>query len=261
MKAIIALTVLLTASIATAAEPTRRVTVNGQDWDIDVVSGTYAQHADTLTKQPWFGHKTLAREFLIAYMGFETGVPVAYYGGRYFPNLGGNHSNYFTFYDVVSEKGNLVGASYYAVNVPGDGCVLDGPEWHEYYTCQLGARELPERECNGEISPGEVCHFAVATPANQPFGILPVSGSYAASNRFDIVVTGITASIDHITSVYDGQNISDVLAGCWVQKTDTSISCNDISWADLGPGQHTFEVYLDLSNGEQHYESVTWTVY
>jgi hypothetical protein len=260
MKAIIALTVLLTASIATAAEPTRRVTVNGQDWDIDVVSGTYAQHADTLTKQPWFGHKTLAREFLIAYMGFETGVPVAYYGGRYFPNLGGNHSNYFTFYDVVSEKGNLVGASYYAVNVPGDGCVLDGPEWHEYYTCQLGARELPESECNGDVSPGEVCHFAVATPANQPFGILPVSGSYPGGDTMDFVLTGATVKVDHINVIYNGRNVNYYFDACWKRSGET-IRCDGVDWSAYGYGQHTIEVYMDLSNGEQHYEAVQWTVY
>jgi hypothetical protein len=67
MKAIIALTVLLTASIATAAEAQGRytVTVDGQAWDISMVRGTYEQHKELLSQQPWFGHETLALDFLI----------------------------------------------------------------------------------------------------------------------------------------------------------------------------------------------------
>jgi hypothetical protein len=107
---------------------------------------------------------------------------------------------------------------------------------------------------------GSAYVFAGADTPEQ-FSVLPASGNYAENGRFDIVVTGITASIDHINTFYDGQNINDVLAGCWKSKTPTSVSCGPISWSDLGLGQHTLEVYLDLNNGEQHYESVTWTVY
>jgi hypothetical protein len=79
---------------------------------------------------------------------------------------------------------------------------------------------------------GSAYVFAGADTPEQ-FSVLPASGNYAENGRFDIVVTGITASIDHINTFYDGQNINDVLAGCWKKKTETSISCDGISWGEL----------------------------
>ena len=255
MKNIIALATLLAVSTATMAEPTR-VTVNGTDWDVDVIKGTYAEHATTLTAQPWFGHKTLAKKFLIEFMGFDPTIPT--YGADGYRNHGGNRSTYFTFYDVVSGKGNLISGSYFAANVPGGGCVLSGhSDRRNPERCALSAIETQKKYCDGSAG---VCYFAVATLANPSFDVMPASGRYSQRDSFDVVVTGVTASIDHVTSIYDGNDISHLLNPCW-KKSGTSIICNGAKWSDQNIGQHTFEIYLDLSNGEQHYKSVTWDVY
>jgi hypothetical protein len=272
MKAIIALTALLTASIATA----ERVTVDGKDYDISFVKGTYDEHKELLASQPWFGHKSLALEFMAETYGmkFDGTRRDAIIDAT--QNHGGNKSAYFAYLDEVMPDGRTVQAGYAGMVSDSGGCSVGGPDdnsqgWPCSYWPVPGAGPTGagpggyDTMCyEYDSSYTTACHFAVATPAAatpEPFSVLPQSGNYAASGSFDIVVTGITASIDHITSIYDGNNINDVLAGCWVQKTDTSISCNGIGWGGLGLGQHTFEVYLDLSNGEQHYESVTWTVY
>jgi hypothetical protein len=274
MKVIIALTVLIIASIATAAEPTRRVTVNGQDWDIEVVSGSNAQHAAILSQQPWFGHKTLARDFLIAYMGLEEGVPKDYV----FPpdnNVYGKRSTYFTFYDVLSEDGNLVGANYYLVyrpdylvdrpDLPISGCILDAHERQGYYTCQLESRVISEYDCEGlEV----FCYFAVATPvAGQPLAILPATGEYdGGGGTFDLVINVNEPDIYPVRStlLFDGTDVNQVLASCWVKaptSTGMSYTCAGVQWSAVGPGTHTFQVELEMTDGSFLTNDVTWTVY
>ncbi len=53
---------------------------------------------------------------------------------------------------------------------------------------------------------GYPCVWAVATPANQPFGILPVSGSYPGTDKMDFVLTGATVRVDHINVIYNGRS-------------------------------------------------------
>jgi hypothetical protein len=266
MKAIIALTALLTAATVAEAQYNQTiVTVGGQDWEISTVRGTYEQNKELLTKQPWFGHKSLARDFMMATYGLKFDG-LRRNGPYYFPNTGGNVSWHFAYLDTVMPDGRIVPAGKAGMVSDNDGCNIGGP-LSEGYQCSYwphlgaGTPDGYDTACiRYDDSPYDRCYWAVATLVNQPFGILPVSGSYPGTDKMDFVVTGVAAKVDHINVIYNGRNVDYYFDPCWKRSGET-LRCDGVDWSAYGYGQHTIEVYLDLSNGTQHYEAVQWTVY
>ncbi len=101
------------------------MTIDGQAWDITTVSGTYEVHKELLSEQPWFGHKTLAVEFMAATYGMTfDGLPR--YGLNGYPNYYGNKGVYFAYVDEVRSDGRTVSAGDAYINSSTEGCSIDG---------------------------------------------------------------------------------------------------------------------------------------
>jgi hypothetical protein len=168
MKAIIALTALLTASIATA----ERITIDGLAYDISTVVGTYDDHKELLASQPWFGHQDLAREFLIETYSIPKEPGVRRDGIPNFPNTGGNISWRFAYLDKVMADGRTVPGGSASMVLDYGECSLDG---HHGNTCSYGplpgagTRAGYNTSCYSDAESNSPCYWAVATPASQPF--------------------------------------------------------------------------------------------
>lgn len=244
----LALALLLTTTL-TNAEP---VTVRGIDYDISTVKGTYLEHRALLEKQPWFGHRQLAKHFVIEHMGYSPTIPVG--SVEKAVNTGGNDSAYFVYFDHAAEATAVV-----AVNTSGELCILDGLNDYSRVpqSCNINlarAIKATGSRCTGY----DVCHWAVATKIER-FNVLPPSGTYYQEDNFNLVITGVVAPVDHITTIYNGYNISYLLNSCW-KKVGTTVRCDNIAWSAFNQGQHTLEFYLDLNNGEQHYKANVYSV-
>ena len=261
MKAIIVLTALLIA-VTSTAEPIR-VTVDGKQWDIGMKRGSYAKHAATLAKQPWFGHKTLARKFLIAHQGYnrDTAVHPKY------PNFGGNRSLWFAYYDVnfkdLLSYHEMAAAVYQSEN--NYECILDdlNRPYNEIdpASCRLfGNTVIDPWHCDDEDQ--MYCYWAVATPVRvADFSITPATGRYSRSGTMDIVFNGLDGERINTLVTYDGIDITEIIEGCLQRVDDRTLACKNVSWSSFENGQHTVFVHIDLDTGEQVSDLVTWTVY
>jgi hypothetical protein len=255
MKMAIALISLITTAATAIAAPTR-VTVDGQDWVVDTISGTYAEHAELLSTQPWFGHRALARKFLIAAKGYRVDAPPTNYWWGDFPNVGSNVSPYFVYFDTRNTEGEMVAMGVSRSETTGDiSCIL----WEN---CDVSPRDLTGVGADGVVQcggPFEPCVWAIATPPTD-FHVLPADGNYSLDGTFDFVLVNVSSAIIGGSIILDGTDITTTFDGCWTAPSPTSFACNGIDWAAVGSGTHTMETYLDLANGEQVSQIVTWTV-
>jgi hypothetical protein len=104
-----------------------------------------------------------------------------------------------------------------------------------------------------------------------PLLISPPSGIYALTQQMDAVAffnlpEGVTPTGASV--LLDGVDASTNLAPCFLSAPGTvsedeggqTVRCPDLSAAQIGPGTHTLEVILNLSDGSSIQQSVTWLI-
>ena len=123
---------------------------------------------------------------------------------------------------------------------------------------RFASRQHPERD----FQPQLVVDFSLP-----PLVISPPSGLYALTQVSDIVVfLNLPAMPTGATVLIDGADVSTDFAACLLSVPGTVVEggqtfrCPSRSATDLGPGPHTFEVTVTLSDGSSVQEAVTWVV-
>src|SRR5262249_1073100 len=119
-----------------------------------------------------------------------------------------------------------------------------------------------------DLEPFAVVEAGQAEP--DPLGsvlISPPSGTLVPGQAFDLALVVQTAgqAIDGLTASFDGQDVSDIVAGCGRGALTGGtpgdvIRCPGLSSELLGPGTHTLDVTVTLSGGAALSDSATWTV-
>jgi hypothetical protein len=94
----------------------------------------------------------------------------------------------------------------------------------------------------------------------------PPTGTYTTRQSFDLVLLADTQgrSVAAGTATFDGFDVTSFVAGCIRPGTGAggvlSFRCPDIGGPVTGPGTHTFQVRLVMSDGSLVQRMVTWTV-
>jgi len=94
----------------------------------------------------------------------------------------------------------------------------------------------------------------------------PPTGTYSTRQSFDLVLLADTQgrAVTTGTATFDGFDVTSFVAGCIRPGTGAggvlSFRCPDIGGPVIGPGTHTFQVRLVMSDGSLVQRMVTWTV-
>ncbi len=97
--------------------------------------------------------------------------------------------------------------------------------------------------------------------------ISPPSGDYVTKQRFDLVliVANTDRSVSGMGIVLDGADVTDILGDSFISGTIASggrtLRCPFFSVGMLNAGTHVLSVTIDLSDGSQVSDTVTWKVW
>lgn len=105
--------------------------------------------------------------------------------------------------------------------------------------------------------------MAVLSPS---LSLSPGTGTYTSRQRFDLVITAnlLGRGLVSGTATFDGADVTPFLAACVITGTTAtgaaSLRCPNLGGAVIGPGAHTLDVILLLTDGTQVRSNVVWTV-
>jgi hypothetical protein len=99
----------------------------------------------------------------------------------------------------------------------------------------------------------------------QSLVISPPSGAYTTTQGFDVaLIVRASASVAGGSATLDGADVTPQLVACVVPgrltPQGTTFRCPGLTGGVLGPGTHTFDVRIDLADGGQVSQTVTWEV-
>lgn len=117
----------------------------------------------------------------------------------------------------------------------------------------------------GLIGDGAVTVDSIAV-VDPTLSLSPGHGTYTTRQRFDLVllVKPEGRSILTGTATFDGFDVTGILASCIVPGTNpagiVTFRCPNLGGPVVGPGEHTLQVRLILSDGTPIQSSVKWLV-
>jgi len=109
---------------------------------------------------------------------------------------------------------------------------------------------------------------ALSLVAQTLLSIFPPSGTLATTFGFDLglIVDAPGFSVVGAEAILDGEDVTAALAACVKGFVGTlpsggeTFRCPGLSGGTIGPGTHTLEVCLDLSDGPRVCDTVIWQV-
>lgn len=96
--------------------------------------------------------------------------------------------------------------------------------------------------------------------------IFPASGALVTTSAFDLTLILEASGLSVVggNATFDGSDVTDALVSCIIPGTLISggqtFRCPGLTGGFLGTGTHTFSVTLDLSDGSDVSDTVTWKV-
>lgn len=111
------------------------------------------------------------------------------------------------------------------------------------------------------VSTPQLCGVAVPTVT-----ISPASGTYTTTQRFDpvLVLNAPGRVVSSGRAFFDGVDVTSFLASCLIPGTgdagEVVFRCPGAGGSAVGPGSHTLEVTLELSDGSSVRSAVAWNV-